>query len=125
MVKLMGLKKQSAFSLIETLVGLLLLSLGIMGSGKLLLISETSYQTTLQRQQLNAIAYSIAESCYFAPDETKLSLVAQYWQSILNNIIKGGLLNVYRKKIDEKWLYTVVIEVERLPEKRIELEIVV
>ena len=121
----MKLKKQSAFSLIETLVALLILSLGIMGSGKLLLISEISYQTTLQRQQLNAIACSIAESCYFVPDETTLSLVVQHWQPTLNKIIKGSLLSVFRKKLDEKWLYTVVIEAECLTEKKIELEIIV
>lgn len=115
----------SAFSLIEVLVALLVLSLVIGGVSKVLLESTACYQKAEQREKLIAVGWSIANSLLADQNEQTLKTKIRYWQERLDVLLPGNVLTIDRENSDDRCFYIIRIFLTTESTKMFELKIVV
>lgn len=104
------MKKQSAFSLIEVLIALLILSLGILGIGKMLLESHIRYQKAEIRGVATTIAWSIVQDLAVNKEGIGLASMQEYWQKKLEKVSRGSSLSIQLEKLKNPWIYTITIQ---------------
>lgn len=104
------MKNQSGFSLIEVLIALLILSIGVMGAGKMLLESTKCYQRALLNAKATALAWSIAEAIRLDKRAIDSSQITHYWQEKLHAIYPGSLVSIQKHVIENRCTYTVIIQ---------------
>ena len=81
--------KESAFSLIETLVALLLLSVISLGVGQLLLIYQQGCNRATWSQEIMAFSLSVIEAFKNDPTGFQETKTLFYWQESLKKIMPG------------------------------------
>jgi prepilin-type N-terminal cleavage/methylation domain-containing protein len=121
-------KNQSAFSLVEILVTLLILSIGVVGTSKMLTQSVANYKTAELRERVTILIWSIADYLRSYPNVLELTKSIQEWQKQLATEVPGGLLTIrgmpvsgsleQSKKLD---VYTIVVQSSVI--RKIELEV--
>jgi prepilin-type N-terminal cleavage/methylation domain-containing protein len=103
------LKKQSAFSLIEVLIALVILSFGIMGTGKLLIESSAGYRVLQQQAEALAIASAIVDSLSVDQSGALIAETMQYWQDKLDITLPGSAIMIEHQKFEEQCVYTITL----------------
>ena len=103
------LNKQSAFSLIEVLIALVILSFGIMGTGKLLIESSAGYSVLQQQAEALAIASAIVDSLSVDQSGALIAQTMQYWQSKLDITLPGSSIMIGYQKFEEQCVYTITL----------------
>jgi prepilin-type N-terminal cleavage/methylation domain-containing protein len=101
------LNKQSAFSLIELLVALLILSVGVMGAGKLLLNSTQSWALAIQQEHAITIVGAVADAVSLDPTGRQIANIRQYWQQHLDKNLPGSILDIHTEIVEKRCWYTV------------------
>jgi len=114
---------QSAFSLIEVLVALLILSIGAIGISKMLLVSTTCHQQAQWREQVIVVGWSIADSLTVDQNEQALQAKTQYWQKKLDKILPGNVLTINRENVAGRNSYLIRISLATDVTKIFELRI--
>lgn len=117
--------KQSAFSLIEVLIALVILSFGIMGSGKLLVESTAGYSMVQQQAEALMIASAIVESLSMDQAGVTIQQTTQYWQNKLDNTLPGSTLTIEYQKLEDKCVYTLTLSFASARQKTMTLKIAV
>lgn len=117
--------KQSAFSLIEVLIALVILSFGIMGSGKLLLENAAGFSMAEQRAEALVIAFGIVDYLSVDQAEGTIERTIQYWQNKLDNTLPGSTLTIEHQKLEEKCVYTIMLSFGSLRQKTITLKVAI
>jgi prepilin-type N-terminal cleavage/methylation domain-containing protein len=117
--------KISAFSLIEVLIALVILSFAVMGSGKLLLESTVGYRVAEQQAEAMIIASAIADSVAMDSDGVLIQGTRQYWQNKLDSALPGSSLMIEHQQLEDKCVYTIVLSFGPRRLKTITLTVVV
>lgn len=99
----------SAFSLIEVLVALLILSIGTLGLSKMLLTSTTSYQKAEWREQVLVMGWSIAETLRGEKNDQMLQKTTLYWQEKLDKLLPGNRLTIQKENKEGRGFYLIRI----------------
>lgn len=116
-------QKQSAFSLIEVLVALLILSIGIVGAGKMLTQTVEHYHQAELRERVTILAWSIADYLRAYPMGQDLEKNTVAWQTQLVQTLPKGRLTIQRGQTAEKAsAYTITISAPTV--EKIQLELV-
>lgn len=103
------MNSQSAFSLIEVLVALLILSAGVMGAGTLLLNSTQSVALAVQREHGITIAWAVANALSMDHEGRGLAAIRQDGQDRLDQSLPGSILSIHYEMIEKRCLYTVAL----------------
>ncbi|HQZ87826.1 MAG TPA: prepilin-type N-terminal cleavage/methylation domain-containing protein [Gammaproteobacteria bacterium] len=103
------LNKQSAFSLIEVLIALMILSFGITGMGKLLIASSAGYSVLQQQTEALAIASAIVDSLSVDQTGALVAQTMQYWQNKLDIALPGSAVMIEHQKFEDKCVYTITL----------------
>ena len=119
------LNKQSAFSLIEVLIALVILSFGIMGTGKLLIESSAGYSVLQQQAEALAIASAIVDSLSVDQSGTFIAQTMQYWQSKLDITLPGSSIMIGYQKFEEQCVYTITFSFASFRQKTLILKVAV
>lgn len=119
------IKNQSAFSLIEIVVSLLVLSCGIVAISQLLLTSANSDRISEKRQKLAIMTRSIANSLSFNLSSEELTVKTQYWQQKVEQIAPGARLSIIREQDEGKWIYIIQIIVDQKTMHSLEVKLTV
>jgi prepilin-type N-terminal cleavage/methylation domain-containing protein len=118
-------KKQSAFSLIEVLIALVILSFGITGTGKLLVESSAGYSVLQQRAEALMIASAIVDSLSMDQSGALVAQTTRYWQNKLDNALPGSSLKIGHQKFEDKCVYTITLSFASARQKTLILKIAV
>jgi prepilin-type N-terminal cleavage/methylation domain-containing protein len=119
------LKKQSAFSLIEVLIALVILSFGIMGTGKLLIESSAGYSVLQQQAEALAIASAIVDSLSVDQSGTLIAPTIQYWQNKLDINLPGSSVRIEYQRFEEQCVYTITLSFASPRQKTLILKVAV
>lgn len=119
------LNKQSAFSLIEVLIALVILSFGIMGTGKLLIESSAGYSVLQQQAEALAIASAIVDSLSVDQSGVLIAQTTQYWQNKLDITLPGSSVMIGYQKFEEQCVYTITLSFASLRQKTLILRVAV
>jgi len=118
-------KSQSAFSLIEVMVSLLILSIVLSGTGALLLRSAQCYHRAELYEKATIMAWAIAESLHHQKNGSYLVTSEQYWQERLDSALPGSVLEITEENRNIPWLYAVVIRFPDPDLAAIELQVAI
>ncbi len=116
------LNKQSAFSLIEVLIALVILSFGVMGTGKLLIKSGAGYNVLQQQAEALAIASAIVDSLSVDQSGALIAQTVQYWQNKLDITLPGSSVMIGYQKFEDKCIYTITLSFASLRQKTLTLK---
>lgn len=117
--------KQSAFSLIEVLIALVILSFAVMGTGKLLIESCAGYSILQQQAEALMIASAVVES--LSPDRSGAlkEHILQDWQKKLDSVLPGSLLMIEHEQLENKCVYTITLSFAAARQKTLILKVAV
>jgi len=115
----------SAFSLIEVLIALLIVSIGVLGAGKLLLVSIHDNKNAEYYQKAIIIAGAVADSVSMDPKGVGLSEILKHWQARLEATFPGSVLSIKRQILEEQWYYSIHILFASKEKKEIVFKIAV
>lgn len=118
-------KNQSAFSLIEVMVSLLILSIVLSGTGVMLLESARCYKRAEFREKALTFAWSIAESLHHQAEGSSSVLIEQYWQEKLDVALPGSVLEIKEDYSKVSCVYAVVIQFPDQDIAELELQIAI
>jgi type IV pilus modification protein PilV len=100
-------KNQSAFSLIEVMIALLVLSLGVLGASKLLMQTVIYYREAELREKATVIALSMAETVRVRCSQ-EVEKNSQYWQEKFKTEFPGSVITVSRTQtVGEGCVYNI------------------
>jgi prepilin-type N-terminal cleavage/methylation domain-containing protein len=119
------LNKQSAFSLIEVLITLMILSFGIMETGKLLIESHARYNRVAERAEALRIISAVLESVLVDRSGVLVAELRQDWQHKLDMVLPGSVLVITHQKFEDKCIYTVTLSFGSSTQKALTLKAVV
>ncbi len=114
--------KQSAFSLIEVLITLLILSFGIMETSKLLIESQAKYSSLRERTEALRIISAVLESLSVDRSGVLAEAIRQDWQHKLDIALPGSLLVITHEKFEDKCIYTVTLSFASSAQKALTLK---
>jgi len=100
--------RESAFSLIETLVALLLLSIVSAGAGQLLLAYRQSYARSTLSQEILVFSISLIEAMRNNPIGFQAASTASDWQEKLNKLTPDAACVIVLSQ-PESYRYAVAI----------------
>jgi prepilin-type N-terminal cleavage/methylation domain-containing protein len=112
----------SAFSLIETLVALLILSIGLTGAGTMLTQGVANFQVIRMQEKVSILVWSIADYIRAFPNGGVTQNIS-FWQQQLDQELPGSVLSIRSaKNADDLIIYTITVQSPFL--KKVELEII-
>lgn len=115
-------QKQSAFSLIEVLVALLILSIGIVGASKMLTQTIEHYHQAELRERVTILAWSIADYLRAYPMGQDLEKNTATWQAQLVQTLPNGRLTIQRgQTTEEVSAYIITISAPTIEKIQLEL----
>lgn len=117
--------KQSAFSLIEVLISLVILSFAVMGTGKLLVDNRAGYSVLQQQADAWMITSAIVESLSVDRGGVLSASIMQDWQQKLDIVLPGSLLMIEHQQFEEQCVYTVTLSFASRRQKTLTLKVVV
>ncbi len=101
--------EQSAFSLIEVLVALVILSFGIIGSAKLLEESTAGYQIAEQQTEAMLFTCAIVDSISIDREGKTIDKLRYDWQNKLDQVFPGSYLTIEHQQLEESCVYTIIL----------------
>lgn len=104
---LFPLKKQSAFSLIEVLVSLLLLSTTIVLTAEVVLKNKVGYWRSTHAEKSVLVLTALSEVLRLQSCEQPIAAIRQKWQKKLQAIYPETRLSIKKSRIQNSCVYTV------------------
>ncbi len=104
--------KQSAFSLIEVLIALLILSIGVMAAAKMAIESSSCYRKAELHQSVTLLARSIMSALYSDVEGEAEFTRSEYWQTKLEKLYPSGRLAIKKVVEAEQWFYIITIQLD-------------
>ncbi len=117
--------KQSAFSLIEVLIALVVLSFGIMGTSKLLIETSAEYSILQQRAEVLAIASAMVDALSVDKSGALIAQMIQYWQNKLDIVLPGSTITIGYQKFEEQCVYTITLSFASVRQQKLILKVAV
>ena len=99
--------RQSAFSLIEVLITLVILSFGIIGTATLLEESMVGYHLAEQQTEALLMAAAIVDSISIDREGIITDRLRYDWQNKLAHVFPGSHVTIEHQQLEETCVYTI------------------
>lgn len=114
--------RQSAFSVIELCISLVLLSFGMIALHKILLESRYYFRNSGEQQCITVFIWSISNAFRFLDPALQAETIA-YWRQRFKDIEPGSDLRVHTLSMHYQCLYTIQLRWGSLSEKELRFQV--
>ncbi len=114
--------RQSAFSLIEIGISLVLLSFSMVALHKMLLESRSYFQNSARQQCITVFIWSMTHAFRFLEPALQAETIA-YWRQRLKEVEPHSDLRVQAFKLQNRWHYTIQVRWGALLEQELMVQV--
>lgn len=101
--------RESAFSLIEVLIALVLVSMSTMALNKVLLARCYYMRDSMMDQSITLLLWSMVDALRYVEQGSEETEIVAYWRQQLKAVDPHSDLMVQRLKVENRWVYTIQV----------------